>query len=247
MLTIHTIAFYLHIIVGSAALVLFWIPMTAKKGQMNHRQFGAIYNKAMYIVAASGAVMALLVLWDPMLIHGHRLSNPDKQALFETQMRVFYGLLLYLSLLVYTGLEQGALSLRYKFSSKPAVSSLVIISNYLLVAATPLLFWAGWQFNQTLPMVFAVLGLLSGISNLRFIRAKHSADKQWLKEHIGSQIATGIGAYTAFFAFGGRTLLGNIGEWQLVFWMAPGVIGAFVIRHFTIRYGKPNASRQLNS
>lgn len=245
MITIHTIAFYLHVVVGSAALLLFWIPMTARKGQFNHRYFGGFYNKAMYIVAITGALMALLVLWDPMVIHGHRLSNLDNQARFETQMRVFYSLLLYLSLLVYTGLEQGILALQCKTSTKPLARPQVILGNGLMVLSAPLLFWAGWQFEQTLPKVFAILGLLSGLSNLRFISTRQPIGNRWLKEHIGAQISTAIGAYTAFLAFGGRALLSNIGEWQLAFWMAPGVIGALVIRHFTLKYANPK-TQQLN-
>lgn len=237
---IHTLALYTHIIFGSASLILFWIAMTAPKGRTNHVKFGGFYHSAMYTVAISGAFTAVLVLWDPMTIHGSRLTDSGKQVAFISHYRLFFSLLLYLSVLVYAALRQGTLSLKYKQQPSKLQKPDVLLANITLIISAPALFYFGFDMNQKLPMIFSVLGLVSGMSNLRYAFLASKNSKAWLREHIGAMIGTGIGAHTAFFAFGGRTLLSGIGEWQMVFWIAPGIIGSIAIRHFTKKYAPEN-------
>lgn len=247
MVILHTLTFYIHIVFGSAALALFWIPTLAEKGRLNHVKFGKYYNKAMYIVAASGAVTALLVLWDPVMIHGHRLSNLEYQQQWILQMRVFYGLLLYLSLLVYCSLRQGILTLRSKFDKQPLRAKGHLVPNIVLVAFAPVLFYFGWQHNQMLAMIFATLGLIVGASQLRYCLSSEAIGNRWLREHIGAQMGTGIAAYTAFFAFGGRTLIQNIGDWHILFWVTPGIIGSIAIRKLCEKYAPEHGTNPARS
>lgn len=236
MLTLHTLTFYLHILIGSVALLLVWVPLTVEKGRLNHKRFGRYYNIAMYLVALTGAIMALLVLVDPMMIHGHRLSNPANEQTFIDRMRVFYGLLLYLSLLVYCGLKHGEMTLKSKRNKLLLRTRSHILCNALLMSTGPVLFFFGWQASMTLPMVFAVLGVISGLSNLKYSLSDAAIGNSWLREHISAQIGTAIGAYTAFLAFGGRTIFENAGEWRLLFWITPGVIGTIAIRKLCQKY-----------
>lgn len=238
---LHSLALYAHILIGSAALMLFWIPMTAPKGSLNHIKYGRYYNIAMYSVSFSGAVMALMVLWDPMLIHGERLSDPENAQRFIDSMRVFFGLLLYLSILVYAGLRHGTLALKFKQSSAKLKKPDLLLAHFSLVLGAPVLFYFGREFGQTLPVVFSILGLLSGSSNLKYIFRGSHHPKAWLREHIGALVGTGIGAHTAFIAFGGRNLFQDIGQLQVIFWIAPGIIGSFAIRHYSMKYA-PDAA-----
>jgi hypothetical protein len=70
--------------------------------------------------------------------------------------------------------------------------------------------------------------------------SKELKHKQWVIEHLGAMIGSGIGAYTAFFAFGGRQLFENLGNVQIIFWVAPGVIGSIAItilsRNYTTKF-----------
>ena len=247
MLTIHTLSFYLHILFGSMALTLFWIPMTAKKGHLNHKKFGRFYSQVMLWVALSGAIMSVLVLWDPVAIHPDRFRSDVNQNRLTAEIRVFYGLLLYLSILIYAGLIHGDLALKSKKDAKAMQTPTHFFSNALLITGAPLLFWFGWQYQQTLPLIFSALGLFTGLNNLKYAQIAKHYPEDWLKEHLGAMIATGIGAYTAFFAFGGRTLLGNIGDWQLFFWIAPGVLGGITIRQMSQKYApdKPKTHNYL--
>ncbi|XOV78998.1 MAG: hypothetical protein ACFHVJ_19070 [Aestuariibacter sp.] len=242
MTVIHIIGFYLHILAGSAALLLVWMPMTVKKGSLDHKKFGRYYHNVMMLVAGSGAVIATLVIIDPILIHGARLQETHDRDIFITKMRVFYSLLLYLSLLVYVGLKHGEKVLECKTDTTLLNRWQHLLPNYLLVLAGVPLFSAGWLNNMTLAMIFPFLGAATGISHILYSTGRKSAKNQWLQQHLSAYIGTAIGAYTAFLAFGGRTLLNDIGQWQIAFWIMPGVIGSFVIRHFSIKYApKPTA------
>ncbi len=66
---IHESALYLHIAVGACALLLFWVPVFTRKGNMDHKRFGRIFGYAMYTVAGSGVIMSSLDLLFPLAIH----------------------------------------------------------------------------------------------------------------------------------------------------------------------------------
>jgi hypothetical protein len=85
-------------------------------------------------------------------------------------------------------------------------------------------------------MILGVLGAVMAIQTGRFCLAKSVSVNRWLVEHIGSFIGSGIGAYNAFMAFGGRSMFGELGQWQLIFWVAPGVIGAVATACQSRRY-----------
>ena len=96
-------------------------------------------------------------------------------------------------------------------------------------------------------MVFAPLGLMIAWGQLRFIFAKEVEPKAWLVEHLSGYIGTGIGAYTAFFAFGGRTLFSDIGAWQYAFWILPGVIGNIAVVLLARKYRAHDAAKSRSA
>lgn len=233
---IHQFSFYAHILIGTAALILFWVPIVSKKGGMDHRKFGKIYSMVMYAVAATGALMAVIVLYDPMLIHGHRLSDISRADVFASRMRVFYSMLLFLSLLVYVGIRHGQLSLQAKTDHSVMRAPSHLFFNALLCISAIALLGSGIANNHTLSIIFGVLGLVGSIGNLRFCLQKNVGKQRWLVEHLSSYIGTGIGAYTAFLTFGGRSLFTDIGSWQLIFWVMPGIIGSIAIHFYSKKY-----------
>lgn len=225
MLTIHSSLFFLHILFGSLALVLFWVPFFTKKGQLNHRKFGSFYTNAMYLVAASGAIMALIVLADPIGIKGADMGeNVDKEraAFFY---RMFWAFLLYLSLLSFVTTRHAMAVLKVKDKLQQFRTPMYLSPVILLIAAGPLFIYLGIKYDFTLHIIFGSVGLLAGIGTLKYCLQKSIKPRAWIIEHVSSMIGSGIGAYTAFVAFGGRTMLADFQQWQIVFWSAPGVIG----------------------
>jgi hypothetical protein len=234
--TIHSLLFIIHIIFGSMALILFWVPIVTKKGGLDHRKFGRHYANTMYAVAASGALMALMVIFAPLVIK-HQLvnENTDTQQLV-LNLRIFWSFLLYLSLLTFVNVRHGILVLKNKKKHSNMRQWPHLFSIGLLLVGGLLLFSLGITYSNSLHIIFGVLGTVLAIQSGRFCLAKSVPVNRWLVEHIGSSIGSGIGAYTAFMSFGGRSMFGNIGEWQFVFWVAPGVIGAIASARMSRKY-----------
>lgn len=238
MTSIHSILFAIHILVGSAALVLFWIPVFSKKGQLNHVNFGRYYRTTMYAVAGSGAIMAIMVLLMPAVIkaqHFNGSANPE-QVVFT--LRLFWGFLLYLSLLSFVSTRHGMSVLAVKSDIAKLRVWRYQLPLWLLLIGGIGFVAAGTIYERTLHMVFGVLGILVAIGMLRYSFLKEVKNGQWVVEHLGAMIGSGIGAYTAFLAFGGRSLFADLGNWQLVFWIAPGVIGGIAANVIARNYAK---------
>ena len=60
-------------------------------------------------------------------------------------------------------------------------------------------------------------------------------------------IACGIAIYTAFTAFGGRRLFELSWQWELVTWVAPGVIGTIAIAMYNRKYTAKKAKASVVS
>ena len=83
------------------------------------------------------------------------------------------------------------------------------------------------------------LGLSLTVLVLRLMRLRRPGTTRfsWLYEHLSAMLGTGVGAYTAFFVFGGRRLFSAYlpGSWQLLPWFLPTILGVPVIT-LTVRY-----------
>ncbi|MFQ3250976.1 MAG: hypothetical protein ACI9O6_002816 [Glaciecola sp.] len=222
----HSTLFILHILFGTAALILFWVPLFTEKGKLNHVKFGRYYKNTMYTVAGSGALMALMVLAAPLVIRAGMISENTDLDNLAYRLRVFWSFLFYLSILSFTGTRHAVAVLKVKDKRAELRTFSYLTPILLLIIGAPILFYIGFVNNITLHMVFSVLGLFVGVSMLKYCLKKQVKPRQWIVEHITATIGSGIGAYTAFVAFGGRTLLSDLGDWQLLFWIAPGVIGS---------------------
>ena len=53
MILLHTVFLYLHIALGALALVVYWLPITTKKGGSLHIQAGKLFYYLMLFVAAA--------------------------------------------------------------------------------------------------------------------------------------------------------------------------------------------------
>jgi hypothetical protein len=238
MAVIHEIAFYLHVACGSCALLLFWVPVFTRKGKVDHKRFGRIFASAMYTVALSGATMASLDLIAPLAMHAGTVNHANPEvAVTAGQIRASATFLLSLSILVFTSTRQGWLAIVHRADREPLRHPLHLGLCGLLILAGISLFITGMLFNSILFMVFAVLEVVSGIGRLRYNLKAELAPKEWLIEHFNDLIGSGIGAYTAFFVFGGSRLLsGMLDNGSLILWVAPGVIGSIAIAVLSRRY-----------
>ena len=243
--TLHSFTFVLHILFGSTALLLFWVPIVSKKGSLDHLQFGRYYAKVMYVVAASGAIMALLVIYAPLTIKYQFIdNNTDTQAL-ALKLRIFWSFLLYLSLLTFSNIRHGILVVKNKAQHSRMRSPIHLLTITMLLVGGLGLLMLGAAQGDFLHIVFGLLGTVLAVRMASFCLARTVKKNAWLVEHIGAFIGSGIGAYTAFIAFGGRRLLVDLGDLQMVFWIAPGIIGGIVISRMSRKYQDGMAAARM--
>lgn len=246
MYLIHQSSFYLHIAVGSCALLLFWVPVFTKKGNLDHKKFGRYFSRAMYIVAISGFTMSGLDLIMPLATHAPGSSLTGEQATsFAAEVRSFALFLFSLSFLVLTSTRQGWLSILHRDDRTPLrtpVHNALIVS---LIAVGATLAITGLNTGSILFMIFGCLQIVTGATALRYNYKSELGPKEWWIEHLKGLIGSGIGAYTAFFVFGGRRIFESLfqdaaADISIVLWVTPGIVGSFFIaylsRHYRIKF-----------
>jgi hypothetical protein len=232
MTTLHSILVWLHIASGAVALVLFWVPALAKKGSPLHVRAGRYYRNLMYMVSVTAFVASLIVLADPIGIRrpGEILAAAEAERLAGLY-RMFSLFLLMLSVLVFTSIRHGLLALRERATSgvlaTPQHRSLIGAMAFLALVVG----FLGIRHAQILLIVFAGLGLSGAWSMFRDTRIEQPSRQQLVVAHLSGLIGSGIGAYTAFFAFGGDRLFGDLlpGQWQVIPWVLPAIIGTIAI------------------
>jgi len=248
MLMLHSLLLKLHIGLGVIALLLFWLPMLSRKGSSLHRSSGRYYGHIMKAVAISGLVMTSMVWFDPVGIKGAGLmvdgQIPQRKLDFFMMLNLF---LFLLSLLTWVTIRHATGSLLCKQNRAVLKHWSYQGPVWLLVVVAPYAAWQGFLFNMPLVMVFAGISLVTSFSILAYLHTKTVTANRWLIEHASAMIGSGIAAYTAFFAFGGRTLFAELltGHWMMLPWLLPSLIGVPATIWFKRRLSQPAQSRVL--
>ena len=231
---LHTLSFYTHVTIGSVALVVFWLPVFARKGSPFHKRAGRWFANSMYAVSVTGLVMSTIVLIDPI---GIRFGDTrlDMAAGFEQaeRIRLFAAFLLMLSVLVFTSVRHAIIVLRARADRSILREPAHLALQGSLAALGLAVGVFGLRSGELLLIIFAAVSLSAAAGMLRYSFKPTLSRNEWWIEHLGSIIGAGIGAYTAFFAFGGRRFLADIltGQWQVVPWVLPAIVGtAFSMR-----------------
>ncbi|WP_126841379.1 DUF2306 domain-containing protein [Idiomarina tyrosinivorans] len=230
MQTLHHGLLLLHIFLGSLALCLVWVPILSRKGGLNHRRFGRYYSLAMLAVGISGVVMSSLVLAWPTVIKAQAFASSEHPEALLEMVQNMWSLLLLLSWLTVSGVIHGNWVLKYKHQRQKLRSwGWLVLPLGLAVGGLWVLKIALFS-GSVLHVVFGSLALWSSFTMLRYVYRKEVTNTAWLLEHIAAMGGSAVGAYTAFFAFGGRHLLSFASGYQLVFWIVPGIVGALLIQ-----------------
>lgn len=241
LLSLHSTLLYTHIMLGVLAMGLFWVPMLTRKGGLNHRRFGRIYVWTMHTVAWSGLLMSIMVLIDPAYFKAGFIARSSDPAATIAAIRSMWTLLLLLSLLTIAGVVNGTMVLKHKQPSELRRFSYLIwpVALFAVSVATLIYGVSGIRTPMGpnwLHFIFASLGIFSSVQMVQYVWQRQLNQKRWLIEHLSAMMGTGIAVYTAFFAFGARHILANFGNWQLLGWILPGVIGTIAIHYWTRKY-----------
>ncbi|NND60201.1 MAG: hypothetical protein HKN49_08030 [Gammaproteobacteria bacterium] len=239
MLTLHKLTLYSHIAVGAVALIVFWLPVFARKGSKFHVLAGRLFAWGMTAIAISGIVMTTIVLIDPIGIRSPNAELPMVDAFQQSESaRTFAAFLLMLSFLVLAGARQAVRVLQVK-DDRSQLRTVPHLALQMAPGLTGIIVGPiGYMKGELLLVIFAALSIASTWGALRYIYKPQLQRNEWVLEHLGNIIGCGIGAYTAFFAFGGRRFFSEIltGQLQIIPWVLPSVIGVTAIVMVSRRY-----------
>lgn len=247
--TIYTLLIWLHISAGSVALLAFWLPVIARKGGATHRKFGNIYVYGMYTVAATAMLACLTLLLAPLVAHPEivRLNALDIDAAIQRQRQAgfFLGLL---ALLLTSNLRHGILVLKARTERITLrTPSHLAMLGALLLASLFAISYGIWQ-SSALFIVFGSIALINSLQSLHYVFKRVLTPKHWVLEHLNNLLGAGIASHTAVLVVGAGSVLAKYipANYQLLPWIAPGVIGGIGIalarRYYQQKFGVSRAS-----
>jgi hypothetical protein len=183
--------------------------------------------------------MSVLVLLDPVAVRlpSQTLSSEQLEH-FITNNRNASAFLLMLSVLVFNNVRQSVWVLKAKADR----SILRSTSHLFMIACLGLLGLTigviGFSHSNTLFMIFSGICIINSIGMTYYIFKPKLKPREWIIAHLGNIFGAGIGAYTAFFAFGGRRFLSEIfvGNLQIIPWVLPAIIGLVATQIYTKKY-----------
>jgi len=236
---IHKIALVTHIAIGSLALIVFWLPILEKKGSPRHKRAGQWFVWGMTAVSISGIVMSSMVFIDPLAIRDPLGQLGTEQAIRVVERnRNFSAFLFMLSFLVLASTRHSVLVLKAQTDKMHLKTPIHLFRLTILLLSALYIGMIGVQQSSVLFLIFSGLGTFTAGTMFHYIFKATTKPREWIIEHLTTIIGSGIGAYTAFFVFGGSNVLREFisRDHQIIFWIMPGVIGSIFLRTFAVKY-----------
>jgi hypothetical protein len=219
---IITAARFAHIAAGFLGLALYWVPVFARKGGVNHVRFGRWFEIAAYFVLGTAAVTTVT-----RLVGTAMLGIGPTDAPMRFTFIVFLG---YLTWVTFVIVRHGVGVLRtkkdptvYRSRGNLALAYSSMVAS-LLIITYALYYQPG---SMIVLLALSPIGILSGWGMRRYIVDPPESPKAWFYEHMGSMLGAGIAFHTAFAVFGATRLfdIGLTGWISVVPWVLPTVIG----------------------
>ena len=220
--TFKTILLFIHVPAGFISLVLFWIPVFTNKGGNTHKFAGRWYMYTMWTVVLSAALLSI-----SNVIVGNYVM-----AAFLGYLTIITAYPLWYAWEIFN--HKKGISQRYYDLRRYWNIGLFGASVFLIAFAAFLKFK-----DEGMLMLF--FGLLSLPAGLEVKKSKTKIGEVMpIVEHIRGTLISGIAAYTAFFAFGGRQFLSHvfIGQLMIIPWITPTIIGLAIIQIMKRKYRK---------
>jgi len=214
-----------HVVGGGVGLLSFWVPAISRKGGPLHRRAGKVYVKGMALVTITGGPLAVASFADGNWVGGT--------------------FLLYLIVITASALYTGLRALRSKAGAHQLITPTYRGLAWLNLASGATVMVVGVATQTWLLAGFSLIGLLAGRAMLGFIRRPPTDPKYWWYEHLGGMIGTGIAAHVAFLNFGASRLIPgySLGDWGMLAWFAPVVIGVLATNRLDAFYRRKFAGR----
>ncbi|MDF1661980.1 MAG: hypothetical protein P1V97_09420 [Planctomycetota bacterium] len=238
----RSILIWTHIIAGCIGLLVFWIPVFAKKGGKVHLFFGKIFAYCSYLVGFSALFISAAKLIAPKLWAVevlHRIDPSAKVISGVQSSAIFLG---YLSIVGLVSTRHAIYVIRARKGPSILRDSLhkALLLSCILSSLGVIAYGFVATFMQVLLFAMSPIGFLVGIGGLKFMRSPSKPRMAWWYEHMSAIFGAGIAFHTAFLVFGITRFvdIGFDGILASLPWVAPAIIGAPTITLWTRHYKK---------
>jgi hypothetical protein len=214
----------LHIFTGATGAIAFWVPIAGRKGGVNHKRWGKVFNVCLLATGGFALAMSILTLLDPMGTHPHLVGMFDAEFI----RGIFGWMMLHNSILTINLVWYGWLCITHRRDHAANRTFVNMGLQWALLAAAFACALDGGLIGQPLMIGIALVGFATVGTNWWFLYRANPGPLDWLKEHIKALVGAGISVYTAFFAFGSVRIL----PWLALhpaMWATPLVIGVTLI------------------
>jgi hypothetical protein len=130
MVTLFHLFVGVHIIGGASGLVIFWVPVLARKGSANHKRWGLYFARAMILTGTAAIGMGLCSLIEPLATHPKLTDVALIRGLFGWMM-------LYLAILTIGLAWHGLTTIRSKTRHAENRSALNVGLHFIFSPAPP--------------------------------------------------------------------------------------------------------------
>ncbi|MCK6544508.1 hypothetical protein L6R52_01435 [Myxococcota bacterium] len=233
-----------HVLGGGLGLASMVVPLVAKKGGRAHARAGWVFTAGMTLASVTGLVITAVWMFTPLTFKPLDGATPEALAAHVASVRggaVFLG---GISILTLSALWSAIRALGRKRAPEPSAARVDTLLPAVLILAGLASALYALATAKWLVLVFAVIELGTGAQDLRFARRPLSSRMAWWYQHMRGMMTAVIGAVTAFFVLGARTVIEPLVPPSLAFlpWLAPSlvIVPAFSvwIAYYQRRFGE---------
>lgn len=199
----YKMTLFLHLGLGLAALLSYWVAALARKGSAPHKLAGKIY------------VLVMVGLLLPAI--------PLTVRIMLTRSSVFGWFLFYLLLITVTALWQGWFAVRNKRDFPRYVGRAFRSLAWANIAAGLAILGLGIASRQPIFIGFSAVGLIGGRGMLSLARKGPTHPRWWMEQHLGAMLGCGVATHIAFLSIGLPKLLPSLAGpgLQNLAWLGP--------------------------
>lgn len=216
-----------HLIVGTAALISFWINAALPKGTRLHRQIGAAY-----FLTIAGAIASAI----PLTAHAF-LTGQTATGLFLFYLVMLTGSSVWTAWRAIRDRHDVTTFIRhtYRWMVWPSLALSAVVLGFGLANRLPLL------------ASFSTIGLLAAWRMFRFMAKPRTGRSWWIQRHYTGIVGSGIATHIAFLDFGLRNVLAvnRSGIALYLAWFGPVLIAMGIMRWLNHRYRQDLTSDSL--
>lgn len=214
-----------HALIGTVALVTYWLAGLSKKGSPLHKTAGKIYLVAMLGIVVTALPLAL----------SHALEGQWVGA-------VFLG---YLAILVSYACRNAWRATRWKRDFARYTGTGFRVSAVLMAITGIAVSILGFVYGAWILAIFGLIGPMAALDARSMIRKGPQSPKWWLKEHYGAMIANGVATHIAFLQIGLLRLVPDLGGAliQNLAWFGPLALAYVATWWLNRRYMKPRSEQ----